>query len=54
MGTIPKQLNGGGNLVAICKKDFEKFKKWQNEISDALVKVKRGRQEFRTGKTRIL
>ena len=49
--TIPKKLGRGGDLVVVRRKDFEAFKKWQNEIGDALVKVKRGRREYRQGKT---
>jgi len=49
--TIPKRLTKGEELVVVQKNDFEAFKKWQREASDALVKVRRGRQEHRKGKT---
>jgi hypothetical protein len=49
--TIPKKLGRGDDLVVVRRKDFEAFKRWQNEIGDALAKVKRGRREYKQGKT---
>ncbi len=54
IATIPKKVSGGEELVVVRKRDFDAFKKWQNETTDALSKVQRGRKEYRTGKTRIL
>ena len=49
--TIPKKLGRGDDLVVVRRKDFEAFERWQNEIRGVLAKVKRGRREYRQGKT---
>jgi len=49
--TIPKKLGRGDDLVVVRRKDFEAFKRWQNEVRDALSKVERGRREYKQGKT---
>ncbi|HEY4475425.1 MAG TPA: hypothetical protein VJB92_01750 [Candidatus Paceibacterota bacterium] len=49
--TIPKKLIRGDDLVVVRRKDFEAFERWQNEIRDALAKVKRGKREYKQGKT---
>ncbi|OGI78095.1 hypothetical protein A3D42_02655 [Candidatus Nomurabacteria bacterium RIFCSPHIGHO2_02_FULL_41_18] len=51
--TIPKKIQKGDRLVAIPKRDYEIFKKWQEEIADAVLKVERGRAEYKTGRTVI-
>ena len=51
IATIPKKVSGGDDLVVVKKEDFEQFQKWQEDIKDALVKVRRGREEFRKKKT---
>ena len=52
--TIPKKLSGGNDLVVVRRKDFELFKKWQDETINALAKVRRGRKEHRQGKTVVV
>jgi len=49
--TIPKKLSKGEDLVVVRKRDFEAFQKWQEEVSDAVEKVRRGRKEYRQKKT---
>ncbi len=49
--TIPKKVSGGDELVVIKRSDFERFRKWQAEVEDALSKVRRGRAEYKNGKT---
>jgi len=51
IATIPKRVSGGEELVVVKRRDFEKFRKWQKETQDALAKIKRGRAEYRNGKT---
>lgn len=51
IATISKKVSGGEELVVIKKSDFQMFQKWQNEVSDALSKVMRGREEYRKRKT---
>jgi len=53
IATIPKKVSGGDELVVIKRGDFEVFKKWQGEVSDALAKVKRGREEYKKRKTMV-
>lgn len=50
IATIPKKVSGGDDLVVIRRDDFEAFQKWRQEVDDALMKVKRGRAEYRRGK----
>ena len=49
--TIPKKLSKGEDLVIIRKRDFEAFRRWQEEVQEALRKVERGRKEYRRKKT---
>jgi len=49
--TIPKKIQKGDQLVAIPKRDYEIFKRWQGEIANAVLKVERGRVEYRAGRT---
>ena len=50
---ISKTISGGEDLVVIKKRDFDLFRKWQEEVNDALEKVRRGREEHRNQKTII-
>ena len=54
IATIPKRVSRGEELVVVRRKDFDAFKRWQDEVQDALRKVKRGRTEYRRGKTAIV
>lgn len=49
--TIPKHITKGEELVVVGRNEFLKFAKWQAEMRDALVKIARGRAEYRAGKT---
>jgi len=49
--TIPKKLSRGDDLVVVRRKAFEAFRKWQKEMDEVLAKVRRGRKEYKTGKT---
>ena len=49
--TIPKKLSRGDDLVVVRRKVFEAFQKWQKEMDEVLAKVRRGRKEYKTGKT---
>ncbi len=51
IATIPKKVSGGEELVVVRRSDFEAFQKWRMEISDALAKVRRGREEYKKKKT---
>lgn len=37
--------------MVVRRKDFERFQKLQEELGDALEKVRRGRREYKMGKT---
>ncbi|MEK7212386.1 MAG: hypothetical protein AAB686_01790 [Patescibacteria group bacterium] len=50
IATISKEVSGGEELVVVKRSDFELFRKWQNEVQNALAKVRRGRTEYRNGK----
>lgn len=49
--TISSKVSGGEELVVVKRRDFEAFWKWQEQVSAALLKVKRGREEYKKGKT---
>ena len=51
VATISKKVSGGEELVVVRRKDFEEFKKWQDEVQEALAKVARGRGEYKDRKT---
>jgi len=51
IATIPKQISRGEELVVLKRSDFEAYRKWQEEVNDALSKVKRGKEEYKKGKT---
>ena len=51
VATIPKKISGGHDLVVVKRKDYQLFQKWQAEISDALAKVRRGHEEYRSKRT---
>ena len=51
IATIPKKVSGGEELVVVKRSEFELFRKWQEEAQDALAKVRRGRAEYKNGKT---
>ena len=51
IATIPKHISKGEELVVLKRSDFEAYRKWQDEVNDALSKVKRGREEYKKGKT---
>lgn len=54
IATIPKKVSGGEELVVVKKSVFESFQKWQEEVNDALAKVRRGREEYRKRKTAVV
>lgn len=54
IATISKKVSGGEDLVVVKKSVFELFQKWQEEVNDALVKVRRGREEYRKRKTAVV
>lgn len=54
IATIPKKVSGGEELVVVKRSDFELFRKWQEEVQDALIKVRRGRAEYKNKKTIVV
>lgn len=52
--TIPKQLTHGAELVVVRRDEYERLQRHVAEVQDALAKIRRGEQEYRTGKTRIV
>ena len=51
IATISKKVSGGEELVVVKRSDFEKLMRWHNEMSDALTKISRGRNEYKNKKT---
>ena len=52
--TIPKKITHGEELVVISRKEYEDLKKHLVEMQDVLAKIRRGEEELRAGKTRIV
>ena len=52
--TLPKEITRGRELVVVSKKDFDDFKRWKNGVRATLEKVRRGRSEYKSGKTMIV
>lgn len=46
-----KAVRKGEELIAVKRTDFKMFRKWKNEVNEALLKVKRGREEYKKNKT---
>jgi hypothetical protein len=53
IATIPSKITKGEELVVIPRSLYEKFLVWQEEVKDALAKVKRGRKNYQEGKTYV-
>ena len=51
IATISKKVSGGDELIVVKKSDFEAFQKWTQELNDAIVKVRRGRDEYKNRRT---
>ena len=51
IATISKKVSGGDELIVVKKSDFEAFQKWTQELNDAIVKERRGREEYKNGRT---
>ena len=49
--TLPKKVTKGRELIVVPKKDFEEFTRWKLSVKAALEKVKKGRAEYKSGKT---
>lgn len=52
--TIPNSSEGTSDLVAIPRKEYQEFLQMKAETEDALEKIKRGEEEYKQGKTRVV
>jgi hypothetical protein len=52
--TIPKRMTLGAELVIVRRKEYEQLQRHLAEVQDALVKIRRGEQEYQAGKTRVI
>ena len=52
--TIPRQLTHGAELVVVRRIEYERLLRHLTETQDALAKIRRGEQEYRAGKTRVI
>ena len=52
--TIPKRITDGEELIVIRRQEYEYMVKHLAEVKDALVKIKRGENELRGGRTRVV
>ncbi len=51
---IPKHLTHGAELLVVRRQDYEQLQRHLAEVQDALAKIRRGEQEYRAGKTRVI
>ena len=51
---VPRRLTQGVELVIVRRDDYERLQQHLVEVEDALGKSRRGEQEFRAGKTRMI
>lgn len=49
--TILRKVSGRDKLIVIKKSDHSLYRQRQDEMGDALDKVRRGREEYRRGET---
>jgi len=54
MVNISKQFTHGEDLVVIRKSEFEALRRRFKELVDAFHKIKRGEQELKNGKTKVI
>ena len=54
MVNIPKHLTHGEDLIVIRKSEYEALRRRYKELADAVHKIKKGEQEFKTKKTKIV
>ncbi len=54
MISIPHGLTHGDDLVVLRKSDYDALQRQIVEFKDALGKIKRGEQEYRNGKTKVV
>jgi len=52
--TIPRQLTQGAELVIVRRQEYERLRRDLAEVQDTLAKIRRGEQEYRAGKTRVI
>lgn len=52
--TIPKAVTQGADLVVLRRKEYERLQHHVSELEDALIKIRRGEKEYRSGKTRVI
>jgi len=52
--TIPKKITQGEDLIIVRRSDYEILLRRLAEVSDAFMKIRKGEQELKKGKTQII
>ena len=52
--TIPKKITQGEDLIIVRRSDYEILLRRLAEVSDAFMKIRKGEQELKKGKTQIV
>lgn len=52
--TIPKEITRGEDLIIVRRSDYETLRRRLAEVSDAFMKIRKGEQELKKGKTQIV
>ena len=54
MVNIPHGLTDGEDLVVLRKADYDALNRKISEFKDAIEKIRRGEEEFKNGKTKVV
>ena len=52
--TIPKKITQGEDLIIVRRSDYEILLRRLAEVADAFMKIRKGEQELKKGKTQIV
>ena len=47
-------MTRGVDLIVVARQDYEQLQQRLAELHDAIAKIRRGDQEYRSGKTRVI
>ncbi len=50
--TFPPKAKKGAEYIAVPRREYKQFQKYQAEVKDALKKIERGEKALRAGKTK--
>ena len=51
---IPKNMTNGEDLIVVRKQEYEYLLKHLSEVQEAFIKISKGKQELKEGKTIVV